>query len=289
MHLRRSIVIVVLASAGLASGCAGAPSRPNLRYAERAQRDYAAAMDSLNSGDFLEAEEKFRALRRQFGLSNWGWLAELRLADLEFRKENWAQAIQGYRSFVRYHPNHAEVPYANFMIAKCYFSEIPNEWFLVPESWQRDQSSARDAEEHLQRFLSDYADSQYASEGRELLRRTRELLARAEIHVAEFYLSHNRYEAAISRFQAVIDSFPGSGLEPEALLRIGEIYLQMGRRSDARAAFDTIVTRFPRSSYAIPARRYLQFIGPMPARPGGAVSGLSPQGAVTSATPRTGG
>src|SRR4051812_22408920 len=100
MQLTRSVpLIAALTFAGLSSGCAGTPARPNLRYAERAQLDYAAAMDSLNSGDYLEAEEKFRALRRKYGLSNWGWLGELRLADLEFRKENWAQAIQGYRSF----------------------------------------------------------------------------------------------------------------------------------------------------------------------------------------------
>src|SRR5262249_51173287 len=155
------------------------------------------------------AEEKFRTIRRQYSLSNWGWLAELRLADIEFRRENWAQAIQSYRSFVRYHPNHAEVPYASFMIAKCYFSEIPNEWFLVPESWQRDQSSTHDAEEHLQRFLSGHGQSRYASEARELLRRTRELLARAEIHVADFYIAHDHPDAAISRLRSVLEAYAG--------------------------------------------------------------------------------
>lgn len=257
----RSAVLV----AWVVAGCASTPVRSHLTYADRARREYEAAMELYNAGDYLEASERFQRLRREFGLSRWAWLAELRLADIDFKQEKYSSAITGYRSWIRYHPTQPEVVYAHYMIARCYFAEIPNDWFVAPASWERDQSPAHDAEEALEQFLRDYGDSRYAPEARQYLRRTRELLARAEIHIAEYYLSREHFEAGISRLREVVERYQGSGLEPEALLKIGETYLRMGRRSEARDSFATILASYPRSGHAEAARRYLQFLGaPVP-------------------------
>jgi outer membrane protein assembly factor BamD len=258
---RSAILVLALAVPPALAACATTPVRSNLNYADRARRDYEAAMELFEGGDYVEATERFQQVRREYGLSRWAWLAELRLADIDFRQEKYSSAITAYRSWIRYHPTQPEVVYAHFMIAKSYFAEIPTDWALVPASWERDQSSTHDAEDALQRFLQDYGSSQYAAEARELLRRTRELLARAEIHIAEFYLSRERPEAAISRLRGVLETYAGSGLEPEALLKIGETYLQMGRRAEAREAFTGLVNQYPRSGHAEAARRYLRFLG----------------------------
>jgi outer membrane protein assembly factor BamD len=246
-----------------------------LNYGDRAHSEYEAAMEQFDGGDLLGAAESFRRIRREYGLSRWAWLAELRLADTDFRTEKYAEAIQGYRSWIRYHPTQPEVDYAHYMIARSYFAQIPNDWVLVPASWERDQSSTHDAEDSLQRFVRDYEQSRYVTEARDYLRRTRELLARHEISVAEFYLGRNRPEAAIMRLQTVVETYADSGLEPEALLKMGEVYLLMGRRGEARATFNTIVTRFQRSSFVDAARRYLSFIGNVPATPPSAAPAAS--------------
>jgi outer membrane protein assembly factor BamD len=175
------------------------------------------------------------------------------------------------------------VVYAHYMIARSYYGQIPNDWFLVPASWERDQSSTHDAEDAFVRFLADYGSSRYATEARDYLRRVRELLARAEIHIADFYLSRDRPDAAISRLRGVLEQYPGSGLEAQALLRIGEVYLQTGRRDAARAAFAALVSCYPTSSYVTPANRYLRFIGPTAARPVAACP--TQPGAPTTAPP----
>lgn len=275
------VLCLALAAAAPLGGCATTRATSQLNYSDRARRAYEEAMELFNAGDMQEAGDAFRRVRREFGLSRWAWLAELRLADVEFRQEHYSQAITAYRSWIRYHPTQPEVPYAHFMIARCYFQEIPDEWALVPPSWERDQSSTHDAEEQFQHFLDDYPNSEYAPEARRYLARTRELLARHEIHVAQFYRSRGQHEAAISRLQDVLETYRGSGLEAEALLRIGETYLEMGRRPDAREAFQTLVRDFPRSGYVPSARRYLAFLGTSPsppgARPPGVPAGAQPQ------------
>ncbi len=265
--LRSGAIVFALGTALVApvSGCVTQAPRSNLNYGDRARSEYEAAKEQLDGGDLLGSAEIFRRIRREYGLSRWAWLSELRLADIDFRTEKFAEAIQGYRSWIRYHPTQPEVDYAHYMIARSYYSQIPNDWALVPASWERDQSSTTDAADALERFVRDYPQSRYVTEARDYLRRTRELLARHEISVADYYLGRNRPEAAISRLQTVVESYADSGLEPEALLKMGEIYLLMGRRGEARATFSVITTRFSRSSFVEAARRYLSFIGNVPA------------------------
>lgn len=264
LHSFPCFLVLALFHALLASACVTQTPHSNLNYGDRARTQYEQGFEQMNGGDLLGATEVFRRIRREYGLSRWAWLAELRLADIDFRTDKFAEAIQGFRSWIRYHPTQPEVDYAHFMIARSYFAQIPSDWALVPSSWERDQSSTHDAEDALQRFVRDYPRSQYAHDAEGFLHHTRELLARHELSIAEFYLGRNRPDAAVSRLQSVLETYPDSGLEPEALLRLGEVFLLMGQRSDAHAAFTVLVTRFSRSSFVDAARRYLAFIGHVP-------------------------
>jgi outer membrane protein assembly factor BamD len=242
------------------AGCGATTQRSTLQYSDRARREYESAMQLFAGEEWTDAQEAFQRVKREFGVSRWGWLAELRLADIDFRTEKYAEAVGAYRSWIRYHPGQPEVTYARFMIAKAHFQQIPQDWALVPSAWERDLGSAQDAQDALRNFIRDYGQSEQATEARELLRRARAVLARGEIHVAEFYLRRNQHDAAVARFRTVLENYSGSGVEAEALLKLGELYLSMGRESDAREAFSSLVEHFSTSEYVASARRYLDFL-----------------------------
>jgi hypothetical protein len=115
-------------------------------------------------------------VKREFGVSRWGWLAELRLADIDFRTEKYPEAVSSFRSWIRYHPTQPEVTYARFMIAKSHFMQIPQDWLLVPSAWERDLGTALDAQDSLRAFLRDNGQSEYGAEARRLLQQTRAVL-----------------------------------------------------------------------------------------------------------------
>lgn len=217
-------------------------------------------MTLFEAGEWTDAQESMNRVKREFGVSRWGWLAELRLADIDFRMEKYPEAVSSYRSWIRYHPTQPEVTYARFMIAKSHFMQIPNDWFLIPSSWERDLGVALDAQDSLRGFLRDNADSEYGAEARRLLQQTRAVLARGEISVAEFYLARGQHEAAIARLRTVLESYSGSGLEAQALLKIGEVYMAQGRPREAREAFQSLIESFADSEFAPSARRYLQHL-----------------------------
>lgn len=256
------LVTPLLGAAPLLGSCAAARTRNNLSYADRARREYEAANELYTNGDLLDALERFQRVKRDYGLSRWGWLAELRVADIEVRQEHFTQAIAAYRTWLRYHPTQPEVSYAHFQIARCHYLQIPNDWFLIPASWERDDSTAHDALEEFQNFVRDYPDSEQAAEARTLLQRVRELLARQELHIGDFYRSRERWDAAASRYRTVLEEFQGSGLEAEALVRIGETFLAAGRRYEARENFEATVRNHGSSGWATSARNYLRHMGP---------------------------
>ena len=259
---------VALALLSVVPACAGTQSpRAALHYSDEAHAAYEHAMDRFRDEEWPEATEAFRAVQHDYSASRYASLAELRLADILFRQETYTEALAAYRAWLRYHPSSDESVHAHFMIARCYVAQMPDDWFLVPPSFERDLSSVHDAEGALARFIRDYPEATELPEARRLLGEVRLLLARHELYVAEFYVTRERYPAAITRLLGIIGNYEGSGLEARALLQLGELYLRTDRRPEARGAFQALLETHPRSPEVEAARRYLALVGPGTAVP----------------------
>ena len=250
----------LLVGMALIVGCGGGGQNRNLSYGENAERDYEAALEDLEDGNCLDAEPAFRRVRREYSYSRYAALAELRIADCMMKDGKYPEAIQAYRQFARYRPSHPEVPYARFRIAEAYFEQIPDDWFLAPPAYERDQGSTREALQQLRRFMVDYPEDERIPEERRMARQALRLLAQHELYVARYYLDEDHPLAAIGRLRTLLRAYPGSGIEPEALLLLGRTYLHLEDRAEARRAFSELVARFPRSGYATQARNYLREI-----------------------------
>lgn len=254
---------IALALLAAVPACAGTQApRAALHYSDEAHAAYERAMERFRDEEWPEATEAFRAVQHDYSASRYASLAELRLADVLFRQETYTEALAAYRAWLRYHPSSDESVHAHFMIARCYVGQMPDDWFLVPPSYERDLSSVHDAEGALARFIRDYPEAAELAEARRLLGQVRLLLARHEFYVAEFYVTRERYPAAINRLLGVIGNFEGSGLEPRALLELGELYLRTDRQPEARGAFQALLEAWPRSPQVEAARRYLARVGP---------------------------
>lgn len=243
-----------------------------MHYADEAHQAYERAMVHFRAEEWPDAQELFEAVKRDYSSSRWGWMADLRLADVAFHQERYGDAMTAYRSWIRYHPTQTEVAHARFMIAKCYVAQMPDDWLLVPPSYERDLSSARDAFSALSRFIEQNPESEDLAEARRLQRQVQLILANHELYVAEFYASRDHWTAAIHRLLGVVANFEGSGREPRALVQLGEIYLRTGRQPEARGAFQRVLEDHPRSPEAQAARNFLARVGTGPTVPVDAAS-----------------
>jgi outer membrane protein assembly factor BamD len=259
LRLIKPLFFMLLAAALACGGGSGKPKSKGsmIERGEDARAAYERALLDFRRGDCLGAEPLFRDIRREFPYSRFAALSELRIGDCQFKNEAYPEAIQTYRQFVRIRPSHKEIPYARFRIAEAYYKQIPGGWFMTPPRHERDQSAARDALIQLRRFVVDYPDDQRIPEANELMGKCMSLLADHEFYVARFYLKRDAYRGVVSRLRGLLASYPGSEVEPKALLMLGEVYLKLREVEAARQTLDELVQRFPDTGPAKRARGIL--------------------------------
>jgi outer membrane protein assembly factor BamD len=264
-------LLAALALAPVIVGCASSDesSKP-LTYSLTAKQNYDKGLAELKDENYTEAIRYFSFVKQKFPFSKYAVLAELALADTQFDRGNYQEAIDSFKNFTRLHPTHEKVEdgYVAFKICECYVKDMPDDWFLVPPAYEKDQSAVRDAYRELSDFLDKYPDSKYVPEGK---KRWREVVARLlehEVYVARFYLDRGYPKAAILRIEGALRRYPESGREAELLLVLGQTHLEMGNPASARATFERVVKEYGSATQAKRAELYLEFIrdrfGPSP-------------------------
>src|SRR5690349_11420324 len=149
---------LVTTACGGKSGGAGA-----VDYSVSAQRNYEKGVKELEDKDWLAASKYFQFIKSRFPYSKYAVLAELRLADAQFGAEQYIEAIDSYRLFIKFHPTHDMVAngYASFRIGEGYYRQLSGDFWMFPPSSEKDQSSTEDAANELKTFLDKYPDSPY--------------------------------------------------------------------------------------------------------------------------------
>ncbi len=246
MLLRRLAVLVLLL---VVAGCAKPP--PSFEEIPPADELYAEGVEQLEHGRFLwvipradygEAIETFQAIIDNYPYSDYAVLAELKIADAYFADRKFEEALSYYRDFTDLHPQHEKVSYTIYRSALCYERRIL--------STNRDQAATRDALIYLDRLLAEHPYSDYAAEAEVLWRELRTLLAQQIKRIGDFYLKRGEWESAAERYRALLNEYPGLGLDADALYKLGVCYAKMNRREEAESIFQAIVQNYEDSDVA---------------------------------------
>ena len=236
----RSNALLCLA---LVCGCSSPP--PTFEDVPPAQELYADGLAELGDGsdawywplgDNTDAIETFQSIIDNYPYSEYAVLAELAIADAYFRDEQYEEALSYYRDFTDLHPQNEKVPYAIYRAALCHYHQI--------RSPNRDQTATRLALEFLDDLLARHPYSEYADPGEELWRELRLTLARQVANIGDFYMARQEWESGAERFRALLNEYPGLGLDAEALYKLGVCYSEMNRVDEAESIFQAVVQNY---------------------------------------------
>jgi outer membrane protein assembly factor BamD len=251
-----------LAVAG-SGGCASTDevTKP-ITYSLTAKQNYEKGLAEIKDENYPEAQKYFQFVRSKFPFSKYSVLAELALADTQFAREAYTEAAESYKQFARLHPTHEKVidGYAAFKVGECTYRDMPDDVWLLPPSYEKDQSAVGDTLREFDEFLKQYPSSPHRKRAEELRREALKRLVDHEVYVARFYLDSNHPKAAAMRIEGAIRRYPGSGRDAELLLALGETYLNMGDAGRAKDTFERVVHEYGEAEQARKSGLYLEFI-----------------------------
>lgn len=101
----------------------------------------------------------------------------------------------------------------------------------------------------LQEVVNRFPDSAYARDARLKIDLCRDHLAGKEMEIGRWYQRQRLYEAAVGRFQRVVDDYQTTNHVPEALHRLTEVYLVLGLREQARRTAAVLGYNYPGSEW----------------------------------------
>src|SRR3954471_15762619 len=106
-----AVLGVLLAMTGSPTffGCSSAPVNDN-----EPERLYKDALDDIQSDHYQVAIEKLKLVRNKFPYSSFATEAQLKIADVYFMQDAFAEAALAYEAFRDLLPKHEKVAYAMF-------------------------------------------------------------------------------------------------------------------------------------------------------------------------------
>ena len=225
-------------------------------YASEASTNLKRGDEALESSQYQLAEKYFEYVKTKFPFLEASRQAELRLADVSYERELWTEAADRYNGFVKLHPTHAKVDYAAYRAALSHYRDIPGDWFMLPPSSEKDQTQVRAAWDALNEFTKTYTQSQYLEDAKKKQADIRDRLIRHEVYVADFYEKRDRWSAAASRLETVVQKYPGPD-DDRYLFRLHDLYSRLKDQPKARDALQRIITRLPGTPAAERAQKML--------------------------------
>jgi len=174
------------------------------------------AEEEIKSDHYQMALDKLRAIKNRFPYSSAAVDAQLRIADVYFLQESYAEAAGSYETFRDLHPKHEKLPYVMYRIGRSYLGDAPD---LV----ERDLSPARKALDAFEDFVRRFPNAPEAAEAQKDIARVRQLLAEKEMYVGDFYYRRKFYESARPRYMKVIELYPNSMAATNAKARLAEL------------------------------------------------------------------
>jgi outer membrane protein assembly factor BamD len=263
----RSLIILLL-SLPLLAGCGASDSEKDAanQQVPPVEELYNNGVDALNAKRYGAAAEQFSAVEQNYPYSSWAVNAQLMTGYAQYLQNHYTDALGTLDRFIQLHPTHRSIAYAYYLRALCYYEQIAD--------IQRDQKGTEQAMAALQDVVNRFPDSTYATDARLKIDLCRDHLAGKEMEIGRWYERQHLYEAAIGRFQRVVDDYQTTNHVPEALHRLTEIYLVLGLRDQAKQTAAVLGYNYPGSEWYTDSYRQLANDGLADNAPPGSGSGF---------------
>jgi outer membrane protein assembly factor BamD len=197
---------------------------------------------------FDESIQNFKTLSNKFPYSKLATEAELAVAGVYFKKDEFIEAAAAYKTFKELHPKHAKIDFVTYSAAESIRQQLPS-------TVDKDLSQAPQAIAYYEEVLTLYPTSTYVKESKEKRLKLIQMLADKEIYIADFYYQQEKYISSLSRSEQFLVNFPQNERVPYILLRAAKAAEKAAVPDKIRQYVNQLVSTYPDSKEAKQARR----------------------------------
>jgi outer membrane protein assembly factor BamD len=199
---------------------------------------------------FEEAIAQFSTVKNKFPYSKLATEAELKIAEIHFAREEFVEAQSAYQVFKEMHPAHAKIDYVTFRLGLSFFNQLPG-------TIDRDLAVAERSILYFDEVVQSYSQSAYVKDAKEYKTKALKMLAEKEFYIGHFYFIRDYYDSALTRFEGLLEKYPGLGFDAKALYGAAYSAFKIKDLSKAKSHYQRLTSQFKDSEEAEKARRDL--------------------------------
>ncbi|EDP46674.1 outer membrane protein assembly factor BamD [Rickettsiella grylli] len=245
-----NIVFLVGFIMALLSACASHSNNPFIAFkGQTVSQVYQNARASLLDGEFSQAIKSYEALAVLYPFNRYSEKAQLGLIYAYYKDGDSPSAKTAAQRFIYLYPHSQYIDYAYYMRAMADMDQDRG-WYLryVPiDLALRDPGTMRLAYQEFAELIRRYPDSPYVPDARQRMIYLRNLFARYELHIADYYFRRKAYIAAANRANEIIQQYQGAPEVKHALMIMIKAYRILGLETLARQSLAIYRLNYPDS------------------------------------------
>jgi len=235
----------------LVTGCAKKDIDPYAAYRAKTGNElFNGGEKSLAKKDYSGAVKQFEALDAMYPFGPYAEQGQLDVIYAYYKNDDQASAVAAADRYIRLYPRSPHADYAYYMRGMAGYNQglswIQKKVGVDPAP--RDLSGMQQSFSSFATLVARYPDSRYAHDAVIRMAYIRNLLARREMMVAQFYLDHDVYVAAANRASYVVEHFEGSPYVVKALAIMVKAYRALNLPQLADTTYAILQANYPQSA-----------------------------------------
>ena len=230
----RFLFLILLLTCFLTTGCTWfnnmngiSSASEDLDTTSYTEKDFFNAIQGdLKGGFWYTAIDKLHALEAQYPFGDYAEQAQLELIYAHFKAGEHVASTSVAERFIRLHPQNSNVDYAYYLKGLSSFVESDGMFgkLLPIDETKRDPGAARNSFSSFSELLNRFPESPYAPDAQKRMIYLRNILARHEVHAANYFLTRGAYLAAANRGRYIIENFQKTPAVPDGLAIMAQAY-----------------------------------------------------------------
>lgn len=228
--LRPALVLALVLAATGCSGLKGMFKDKDKNEGLPVSELYDKAHGSMEEGRWSTAAETFNRLIAQYPYGPYTEQALMEQAYAQYKAGKHDDAVSTIDRFIRTYPTHKNIAYLYYLRGLSNMSR--NTLFLSRafklDMSTRDLQSPQEAYSNFNTVATRYPNSRYAADARQRMIFLRNEFARFELNTGLYYLRRGAWISAADRATYLLETYPQTEYQNDALALLGEAYTRMG-------------------------------------------------------------